>query len=217
MTQAAVVPSTPVRLRLPPPRGLALRLATGVLPRSYPRVRAEPMAADGARSLPGRGHRESSSPCRHLHQRMQIKPAGSILESSGGKILASAEAGAISNAAAAPIAAPSRKNAARSPALVSQADVPQPKHNCSHVLDDGASVPTGIRGAGTAVRLVAGGDQEENRARMPPCKPVSGVHNHSGGLCRKLQFFAQLPGGRRPAQADIWCTSASRSEDERNR
>src|ERR1039458_202043 len=51
----------------------------------------EPMAADGAWSLPGCGHRESSSPCRHLHQRIQIKPPGSILESRGGKLLASAE------------------------------------------------------------------------------------------------------------------------------
>jgi len=54
---------SPVRLRLLPPRRLTLRPATGALPRSYSWVGTEPMVADGTRSLPGRWHRESSSPC----------------------------------------------------------------------------------------------------------------------------------------------------------
>ena len=55
---------TPVRLCPLPSRQLALRLAARSLAQSYPRVRTEPVAADGTRSFPERGHRQSSSPCR---------------------------------------------------------------------------------------------------------------------------------------------------------
>jgi hypothetical protein len=53
---------TPVRLRLLPPRRLALRLTARVLAYSYSLVGTEPVAADGAWSFPGRGHSDSSSP-----------------------------------------------------------------------------------------------------------------------------------------------------------
>lgn len=57
------VRGAPPGLGPPPPRGLALRLAAGVLTVSHSWIRPEPPAADRARSLPGLGHRDPSSPC----------------------------------------------------------------------------------------------------------------------------------------------------------
>ena len=59
------VPHPPARLRLTAPRGLALGLAAGPLPRSDSRVRPKPPPANRARSLPGLWHGDPSwSPCR---------------------------------------------------------------------------------------------------------------------------------------------------------
>jgi hypothetical protein len=54
---------TPTRLCLLPSYRLALWLMARALAQSYPRIRTEPVAADGARSLSKRGHRETSSLC----------------------------------------------------------------------------------------------------------------------------------------------------------
>ena len=53
-------PAAPTRLGLLPTRPLAFRLAAGMLPLAYPRVRPEPPAADPARSLPGLWHGDAS-------------------------------------------------------------------------------------------------------------------------------------------------------------
>jgi len=55
------IPPPPTRLCLLPPRALAFRLATGMLPISYSRVRLEPPATDCAWSLPRLGHDDASS------------------------------------------------------------------------------------------------------------------------------------------------------------
>ncbi len=51
----------PLSLSLLPSRRLALRLTTCPLTHSDPRMGTEPAAADGTGSLPGSGHRDSSS------------------------------------------------------------------------------------------------------------------------------------------------------------
>ena len=52
----------PTSLGLFPARPLALPLTARVLTRADPRIGTEPAAADGTGSLPGSGHRDSSSP-----------------------------------------------------------------------------------------------------------------------------------------------------------
>lgn len=54
------IAGAPARLGLLPPSRLALRPAAGVLAIPNTRIRPEPPAADGAGSLPGLGHRDSS-------------------------------------------------------------------------------------------------------------------------------------------------------------
>ena len=62
----AGVPVTPVGLGFLPARGLTVGFAAGPLPVSHSRVRPEPPATDGARSLPGLGHRDDLSSSSHL-------------------------------------------------------------------------------------------------------------------------------------------------------
>src|ERR1041384_741462 len=82
----------PPSLGLFPSRRLAIRLTARTLTRSDPRIGTEPPAADGTGSLPGSGHRDSSS-LRSTHRSgAQIKRAGSFFESRAGKLFASAEA-----------------------------------------------------------------------------------------------------------------------------
>ena len=73
----------PLGLRLLPPRRLTLRLAAGVLTISYTSIGPEPPATDRARSLPGLGHCDSSSPPWSAAA-VQFKRPGSFLESRGG-------------------------------------------------------------------------------------------------------------------------------------
>src|ERR1035441_158981 len=89
----AWVPAAPTGLRLLPARGLAFRLPAGMLAASS-RVRPEPPAANRTRSLPGLRHGDASwSPRVGTDgSAVQIRMPGSVLESTGGSILASAEA-----------------------------------------------------------------------------------------------------------------------------
>ncbi len=88
------VPRPPARLRLPPPRRLARRLAAGVLPVSDTWIGPEPPAADRAGSLPSVSHGDLSN--HHAIKRAQwmfrCRKCGSLLVSNGGEVLASAEA-----------------------------------------------------------------------------------------------------------------------------
>src|ERR1017187_904000 len=90
----AWVPAAPTGLRLLPARGLAFRLPAGMLAAFYSRVRPEPPAANRTRSLPGLWHGDASwSPRVGTDgSAVQIRMPGSVLESTGGSILASAEA-----------------------------------------------------------------------------------------------------------------------------
>ena len=63
------IPPPPTRLRLTTARALAFRLATGMLPLSYSRVRPEPPATDCAWSLPRLGHGDASSSPRSCRGR----------------------------------------------------------------------------------------------------------------------------------------------------
>ena len=62
----AGVPITPVCLGLLTARRLAVGIPAGSLPTSHSRVRPEPPATDGARSLPGLGHRDDLSSSSRL-------------------------------------------------------------------------------------------------------------------------------------------------------
>ena len=85
------VPLSPVGLRILPSGGLTLRLATGSLPISHSRVRLEPPAADCTGLLPDLRHRDD--PSWSSRARLgQVKLSGSLLESTGGSVLESAEA-----------------------------------------------------------------------------------------------------------------------------
>src|ERR1017187_10573737 len=90
----AWVPAAPTGLGFLPARGLAFRLPAGMLAVSYSRVRPGPPAADRTRSLPGLWHGDASwSPRVGTDgSAVQIRMPGSVLESTGGSILASAEA-----------------------------------------------------------------------------------------------------------------------------
>ena len=90
----AGVPITPVCLGLLAARRLAFRVPAGTLPASHSRVRPEPPATDGARSLPGLGHRDPSSSSRsgRLETGGQFRMPGSVLASRRGSVLESAEA-----------------------------------------------------------------------------------------------------------------------------
>ena len=55
------IPPPPTRLCLPSPRALAFRLAAGMLPLSYSRVRPEPPPTNCAWSFPRLGHGDASS------------------------------------------------------------------------------------------------------------------------------------------------------------
>ncbi len=57
---------TPVCLGLLTPRRLAVGIAAGSLPTSHSRIWPEPPATDGARSLPGLGHRDDLSSSSRL-------------------------------------------------------------------------------------------------------------------------------------------------------
>ena len=74
---------------------LAVRTTASSLPASHSRIRPEPPATDGARSLPGLGHRDvlsSSSRVRPPRdRRLQFRMPGSFLASTGGSLLESAE------------------------------------------------------------------------------------------------------------------------------
>ena len=86
---------TPVCLGLLTARRLAVGIAAGSLPTSHSRIRPEPPATDGARSLPGLGHRDdlsSSSRLRPPRGRWdQFRMPGSFLASRAGSVLESAE------------------------------------------------------------------------------------------------------------------------------
>jgi hypothetical protein len=91
----AGVPITPVCLGLLTARRLAFRLPASALPASHSRVRPEPPATDGARSLPGLGHCDdlsSSSRSGRRETSGQFRMSGSVLASRGGSVLESAEA-----------------------------------------------------------------------------------------------------------------------------
>jgi len=79
----AGVPITPVCLGFLTARRLAFRVPAGALPASHSRVRPEPPATDGARSLPGLGHRHpsSSSLSGRLVTGDQFRMPGSVLAS----------------------------------------------------------------------------------------------------------------------------------------
>ena len=81
----------PPSLGLFPSRRLAIRLTARTLTRSDPRIGTEPPAADGTGSLPGSGHRDSSSPRPAHRSGGQIKRGGSFFESRDRKLFASAE------------------------------------------------------------------------------------------------------------------------------
>ncbi len=89
----ARVPVAPTGLGLLSPRGLAFRFPAGLLAVSYSRVRPEPPAAHRTRSLPGLWHGDASwSPRLATGGALQIRLAGSLLESTRGLLFASAEA-----------------------------------------------------------------------------------------------------------------------------
>jgi hypothetical protein len=88
----------PPSLGLFPSRRLAIRLTARTLTRSDPRIGTEPPAADGTGSLPGSGHRDSSSPRPAHRSGGQIKRGGSFFESRDRKLFASAEEVRISDA-----------------------------------------------------------------------------------------------------------------------
>ena len=88
----ARVPAVPTGLRLLTSRRLAVGLPAGVLAVSYARVRPEPPTANRTRSLPGLWHGDASwSPRIGRPVACQFRMPGSVLESTGGSILASAE------------------------------------------------------------------------------------------------------------------------------
>ncbi len=88
----ARVPVAPTGLGLLSPRGLAFRFPAGLLAVSYSRVRPEPPAAHRTRSLPGLWHGDASwSPRLATGGALQIRLAGSLLESTRGSLFASAE------------------------------------------------------------------------------------------------------------------------------
>ena len=64
---------TPPRLGPSPSRRLALRLTASMLALPDPRIRTEPVATDGAGSLPESGHRDPSSPCPQHTSRAAFK------------------------------------------------------------------------------------------------------------------------------------------------
>ena len=63
---------TPVCLGLLTARRLTLRTFAGSLPASHSRIRPEPPATDGARSLPGLGHRDVLSSSSRVFARPQV-------------------------------------------------------------------------------------------------------------------------------------------------
>ena len=81
----------PPRLTPFPSRRLAIRLTACALTWSDSRIGTEPPAADGTGSLPGSGHRDSSSPRPAHRSGGQIKRGGSFFESRDRKLFASAE------------------------------------------------------------------------------------------------------------------------------
>jgi hypothetical protein len=90
----AGVPITPVCPGFLAARRLAVGIPAGALAASHSRVGPEPPATDGARSLPGLGHRDdlsSSSRSDRGQTSAQFRIPGSFLVSSGGSILESAE------------------------------------------------------------------------------------------------------------------------------
>ena len=91
----AGVAITPVCLGFLTSRRLAVGIPAGALAASHSRVGPEPPATDGARSLPGLGHRDDlSSSSRSVRGQVggQFRVPGSFLPSRGGSILESAEA-----------------------------------------------------------------------------------------------------------------------------
>jgi len=90
----AGVAITPVCLGFLTACRLAVGISAGALSASHSRIGPEPPATDGARSLPGLGHRDdlsSSSPSDRGEAGGQFRISGSFLVSRGGSFLESAE------------------------------------------------------------------------------------------------------------------------------
>src|SRR5208283_5881290 len=87
------IPLPPLRLHLAAARAATFRLATSTLPRPDSRIGTEPAMANTTGSLPSVSHGDSSSPrsSSTLSVFLDYRSGGSLLESTGGSLLASAE------------------------------------------------------------------------------------------------------------------------------